>query len=80
MYVLIFSLVAHSTEIMLLAMAYKASITDHLFFPYAEFTTADLGDMVPTGPLRLLAGVEALMGFVLITWTASYLYLEITLM
>ena len=78
MYVLIFSLVAHCIEIKLLAMAFKASITNHLFFPYAEFTTADLGDIVPTGPLRLLAGVEALTGFVLITRTASYLYLEMT--
>ena len=67
MFVLIFSLAAHSIEIKLLAMAYKASITDHLFFPYAAFTTANLDDIVPTGPLRLLAGVEALAGFVLIT-------------
>jgi len=56
-FVLIFSLVAHSIEIKLLAMAYKASITDRLCFPYAAFTTADLDDIVPTGPLRLLAGV-----------------------
>ena len=67
MFVLIFSLAAHSIEIKLLAMAYKASITDHLFSPYAAFTTANLDDILPTGPLRLLAGVEALAGFVLIT-------------
>ncbi len=80
MFVLIFSLAAHSIEIKLLAMAYKASITDHLFFPYAAFTTANLDDIVPTGPLRLLAGVEAFTSFVLITGTTSYLYLEITQM
>ena len=79
-YILIFSLVAHSIEITLLAMAYKASITDPLFFTYSAFTTADLGDIVRTGPLRLLAGVEALTGFVLIAWAASYLYLEMTRM
>ena len=56
-YVLIFSLVAHSIEIKLVVMAGNASITDHLFFPYAAFTTAHLGDIVPTGPLRLLAGM-----------------------
>ena len=38
--------------------------------------TVGFGDIVPTGPLRLLAGMEALTGFVLITWTASFLYLE----
>ena len=42
----------------------------------AAFTTVGFGDIVPTGPLRLLAGMEALTGFVLITWTASFLYLE----
>ena len=53
---------------------------DHLSFSYAAFTTVGVGDIVPTGPLRVLAGMEALTGFVLITWTASYLYLEMTRM
>ena len=35
--VFIFSLVAHSIEIKLLAMAQKASIASHLFFTYAEY-------------------------------------------
>jgi hypothetical protein len=30
---------------------------------------------VPTGPLRLLVGVEALNGLLLIGWSASYIYL-----
>ena len=47
-------------------MAYKDSITDPLFFTNSAFTTADLDDILPTGPLRLLAGAEALTGFVLI--------------
>ena len=87
------SLVAHSIEVILFALAYKVSIAsgfgslegnfegtipDYLYFSYAAFTTVGFGDIVPTGPLRLLAGMEALTGFVLITWTASYLYLEMT--
>jgi hypothetical protein len=92
-YGVIVSLVAHSIEVALFAFAYKVSIAsgfgtlkgsfegsiaDHLYFSYAAFTTVGFGDIVPTGPLRLLAGMEALTGFVLITWTASYLYLEMT--
>ena len=92
-YGVIVSLIAHSIEITLFALAYRASIAsgfgtlegnfegtiaDHLYFSYAAFTTVGFGDIVPTGPLRLLAGMEALTGFVLITWTASYLYLEMT--
>ena len=90
-YGVIVSLIAHSIEITLFALAYRASIAsgfgtlegnftgsvaDHLYFSYAAFTTVGFGDIVPTGPLRLLAGMEALTGFVLITWTASFLYLE----
>ena len=92
-YGVVMSLVAHSIEVILFALAYKVSITsgfgslkgnfegtiqDYLYFSYAAFTTVGFGDIVPTGPLRLLAGMEALTGFVLITWTASYLYLEMT--
>ena len=92
-YGVIVSLVAHSIEVALFAFAYKVSIesgfgtlegnfegsiTDHLYFYHAAFTTVGFGNIVPTGPPWLLAGMEALTGFVLITWTASYLYLEMT--
>ena len=30
------------------------------------------GDVVLTGPRRLLAGTEALPGFVMLTWSASF--------
>ena len=79
---MIVSLVAHSIEVALFAFAYKVSIesgfgtlegnfvgsvADHLYFSYAAFTTEGFGDIVPTAQLRLLAGMEALTGFVLIT-------------
>ena len=50
---------------------FEGSIADHLYFSYAAFTTVGFSDIVPTRPLRLLAGMEALTGSVLITWTAS---------
>jgi hypothetical protein len=31
---------------------------------------------MPSGHLRYLAGIEAHTGLVLITWTASFLYIE----
>jgi len=31
---------------------------------------------VPSGPLRFMAGMEALTGLVLIGWTASFMYLQ----
>jgi hypothetical protein len=35
-----------------------------------------LGDIAPLGPVRLLAGVEALNGLLMIAWSASFTYLS----
>ena len=92
-YGVLMALIAHSIDVSLFAIAYLISIrlgfgtlegeftgtaADYVYFSYAAFTTVGFGDITPTGPLRLLAGVEALTGLVLITWTASYLYIEMT--
>ena len=37
---------------------------------------AGLGDGCPVGPVRLIAGVEALNGLLLIAWSASFTYLS----
>ena len=49
---------------------------DYIYFSSATYTTVGFGDLAPTGPIRFLAGTEALAGFVLITWSASFTYLE----
>jgi hypothetical protein len=46
-----------------------------LYFSAETFTSLGYGDVVPTGPLRLLAGAEALNGLLLIGWSASYTYI-----
>jgi ion channel len=46
------------------------------FMYYSAMTYTSLGDnLTPSGPLRLVAAVEAVTGLVLITWTASYIFL-----
>ena len=52
------------------------SLADHVYFSAVTFTTVGFGDVIPAGPIRFLAGTEALAGFVLITWSASFTYLE----
>jgi len=47
-----------------------------LYFSAETYTSLGFGDVVPSGPVRLLAGVEALNGLLLIGWSASFLYLE----
>jgi hypothetical protein len=54
----------------------QASLVDHVYFSAVTFTTVGFGDLIPAGPVRFLAGTEALTGFVLITWSASFTYLE----
>ncbi len=49
---------------------------DAVYFSAVTFTTVGYGDMIPTGPVRFLAGTEALVGLMLITWSASFTYLE----
>ncbi|MGA9423117.1 MAG: ion channel [Rhodanobacteraceae bacterium] len=52
------------------------SLFDHVYFSAVTYTTVGFGDVIPAGPVRFLAGTEALCGFVLITWSASFTYLE----
>jgi hypothetical protein len=49
---------------------------DFVYFSAITFTTVGFGDLVPSGPIRFLSGMEALTGFVLIAWSASFTYLE----
>ncbi len=51
-------------------------LLDAVYLSAATFTTVGFGDLSPHGPVRFLAGTEALTGFVLITWSASFTYLE----
>lgn len=46
------------------------------YFSFSNYTTLGYGDLVPSGPLRFMAGMEGLTGLVLITWTASFMYLQ----
>lgn len=52
------------------------SILDHVYFSAVTFSTVGFGDVTPSGAIRFLTGTEALTGFVLITWSASFTYLE----
>ena len=52
------------------------SVFDYVYFSAVTYSTVGFGDVIPIGPLRFLVGTEALTGFVLITWSASFTYLE----
>lgn len=48
---------------------------DYLYFSAETYTSLGLGDIYPTGDLRLIASIEALNGLLLIGWSASFTYL-----
>lgn len=50
--------------------------TNFWHFSIETYTSLGMGDIFPLGPLRMLAGVEALTGLLMISWTASFTYLE----
>ncbi|MEY4624750.1 MAG: hypothetical protein RL061_275 [Pseudomonadota bacterium] len=49
---------------------------DYVYLSFITFTTVGYGDFVAQGYVRYLTGVEALVGLLLITWSASFLFLE----
>ncbi len=49
---------------------------DNVYFSAVVYTTLGLGDIIPRGPIRFMAGIEALTGFLLIAWSASFTYFE----
>ncbi len=51
------------------------SLSNCLYFSAETYTSLGFGDITPVGPLRLLAGAEALNGLLLIGWSASFAYI-----
>jgi hypothetical protein len=84
-------LAAHVLEASLYAVAYyvlqvhlklgglagqlEGDALDCFYFSIATYTTLGMGDLHPSGAMRVVAGVESLNGLVLIGWSASFTYL-----
>jgi hypothetical protein len=47
-----------------------------VYFSAETYTSLGYGDVLPHGELRLLAGVEALNGLLLVGWTTSFTFLS----
>ncbi|MBI3701610.1 MAG: two pore domain potassium channel family protein [Afipia sp.] len=50
------------------------SFADFLYFSATSYSTLGLGDVYPTGALRLVSGVEGINGLFLIAWSTSFTY------
>jgi hypothetical protein len=83
---------AHTIEVWVFALSYfvldnhfdigsvggntNNSFAEILYFSTETYTSLGFGDVFPLGGFRLIAGVEALLGLLMIGWSASFTYLE----
>ncbi len=57
---------------------FDGSLMHSVYFSFTCFTTLGIGDIEPIGDIRFLVGLEGLVGLVLITWSASFMFIEMT--
>jgi len=84
--------VSHLVQIVLYATAYymlrdrfglggfgghfRDAFSTFIYFSAESYTSLGMGDIFPIGSLRLLTGIETLTGLLMVSWTASFTYLE----
>ncbi len=87
------ALVAHVLEVWVFAIGYfllsrireagtlggefTGAFLDCTYYSFVVYTSLGFGDVTPEGPIRLLTGMEALTGLVLVAWTASFMFLQL---
>lgn len=54
----------------------SAELADYVYYSAMVYTTVGFGDIAPSGQIRFMTGMEALVGLVMITWSASFTFLE----
>lgn len=92
--ILVAALTSHMLHALLYALAYLGlenlgsfgtiggdrghDLEDAFYFSITSYTTLGIGDLYPTGALRMISGIEALNGLVMVGWSASmtYIYME----
>ena len=90
--VVVIALCAHMIEIAVFAFGYfladvgfdlgefagarQTGPIDYLYFSIETYTSLGVGDIYPTGVMRLIAGMECLIGLIMIGWSTSFTYLS----
>lgn len=85
-------LLAHVVEIFIFSVGYemlekfghygeltgeiREQTRDYWYFSFVAYTSLGFGDIVPTGWLRMMTGIETLTGLILIAWSASFLFMQ----
>lgn len=51
---------------------------DYLYISLVNYTTLGYGEIVPTGHLRTICGFEALIGLLMMAWSAAFTVFRLT--
>jgi len=54
----------------------NVALFDAVYFSATVFSTLGFGDIVPIGAIRFMTGTQSIAGLTLITWSASFTFLE----
>ena len=87
---LMFLMVLHMLEIGIFALVYwlmsfepafgeiaaLESGYDYMYYSSIVYTTVGFGDLYPIGPVRIVTAIESLIGLVLITWSATFIFIH----
>lgn len=75
LYGLVIYAIIHFADVGTLRGPGGSSFSNCLYLSAETYSSLGFGDVVPLGPIRLVAGMEALNGLLLIGWTTSYAYI-----
>jgi hypothetical protein len=54
------------------------TLFDAMYLSATTYTTLGIGDLAPVGAIRFISGLESLVGLLLIAWSASFTYMEMS--
>ena len=74
LYAVVMYALLHGFDVGTLGLDGTPTFSSILYFSAETYTSLGYGDVVPHGTIRLLAGVEALNGLLLIGWSASFMF------
>lgn len=64
----------HYTELGEFSRPYALTASNLFYFSTVSFSTLGMSPVQMQGPLKIVVGLQALNGFLLITWSASHTY------
>lgn len=57
--------------------SHNNSYIDLIYYSISTYTTLGVGDIYFYGNARIISGIQAIFGLIMIAWSASHIYLKI---